>query len=114
MAWPFPHPPASRSDALERRLRAQARRLDLLMPCRSASDLPLLDHLRTIFVQPMDRAGSDAPGRGPLEGSEGVARTGITERNGIWVLTVGGVWRGDYRKRAQAEAAAAQAKQERA
>ncbi|GAA0307023.1 hypothetical protein GCM10008966_29480 [Rhodovulum strictum] len=62
----------------------------------------------------MDRAASDAPGLGPLDGSEGGARSEITERNGIWVLTVGGVWRGDYRKRAHAEAAAGQAKQERA
>ena len=113
MAWPFPHQPASRADALERRLRAQARRLDLLIPCRSASDPRLLDHLRKTFVQPMDRAGSDAPGRGPLDGSEGGARTGITERNSIWVLTVSGIWRGDYHKRAHAQAAAGKAREER-
>jgi hypothetical protein len=114
MAWPFPHPPASRTAALERRLRAYGRSLELLIPGSTASDPRLLDHLRATFVHPMDRGEANAPGHGTGDGSDDTARTGITERNGIWVLTVGGVWRGDYRTRAQAEAAAERARQERA
>lgn len=114
MAWPFPHPPASRTAALERRLRAHGRSLELLIPSRSASDPRLLDHLRATFVHPMDPGGPVAPDRGPGDRPDGSVRTGITERNGIWVLTVGGVWRGDYHTRAQAEAAAERAQQERA
>ncbi|MGY6633193.1 MAG: hypothetical protein ACXIU8_05555 [Alkalilacustris sp.] len=114
MAWPFPHPPASRTAALERRLHAHGRSLELLIPSRSASEPSLLDHLRATFVHPMDTGGSVAPDPGPGSRTDGSARTGITERNGIWVLSVGGVWRGDYRKRAQAEAAAERAQQDRA
>ncbi|MGY6411751.1 MAG: hypothetical protein ACXIUV_12115 [Alkalilacustris sp.] len=114
MAWPFPHPPASRTAALERRLRAHGRALELLIPSRSASDPRLLHHLRATFVPPMEPGGSDAPGRRAGDRPDSGVRTGITERNGIWVLTVGGVWRGDYRTRAQAEAAAERAQQERA
>jgi hypothetical protein len=114
MAWPFPHPPASRTAALERRLRAHGRALEFLIPRRSASDPRLLDHLRGTFVAAPERGGWEAQGHAPREGSDDSLRTGITERNGIWVLTVGGVWRGDYRTRAQAEAAAERAQQERA
>ncbi|TVP83697.1 hypothetical protein [Thioalkalivibrio sp.] len=114
MASPFPHPPASRTAALERRLRAQGRALEVLIPRRSASHPRLLDHLRATFVHPMDPGGTAAPDRGPGDRTDGSVRTGITERNGIWVLTVGGVWRGDYRTRAQAEAAADRAQQQRA
>ena len=112
MAWPFQHPPASRTAALERRLRAHGRSLELLIPGRSASDPLLLDYLRATFVHPIDRGLSDAAGPGPGDESEDSARSGITERNGIWVLTIGGVWRGDYRTRAQAEAAAARLQKE--
>ncbi|MCC5985240.1 MAG: hypothetical protein JJU42_12835 [Rhodobacteraceae bacterium] len=65
------------------------------------------------IVRPMDRVGSDPPGCGSGEARKNGARTGITERNGIWVLTIGGVWHGDYRKRAQAEAEAARMQQAR-
>ncbi|MGY6634852.1 MAG: hypothetical protein ACXIU8_14085 [Alkalilacustris sp.] len=112
MAWPFPHPPAPRTAALERRLRAQARALEELIPGRSASDPSLLAHLRATFVHSMTPGGSVARGRDPGALAEGSLRTGITERNGIWVVTVGGVWRGDYRTRAQAKAAAARMQNE--
>lgn len=34
----------------------------------------------------------------------------IHERSGIWVVTIGGIWRGDYTKREHAVAAAASAR----
>lgn len=114
MAWPFSHPPALRMAALQRRLRTYGRALELLIPSRSARDPHLMDHLGTTCVHPKNPGGSAAPGRGPGYPTGGSVRTRITERNGIWVLTVGGVWHGDYCKRAQAEDAAAWAQRERA
>lgn len=109
MAWPFPHPPASRTDALERRLRALDRRLAVLVPGMSARDPRLPERPRTTFDPSLDRAGSEAHGQGPVSETANRACTAITERNGIWSLAVDGIWRGDYRKLAEAEAAAARA-----
>ena len=109
MTWPFPHPPPAPTAALERRLRAHERRLGLLIPCRSRSDAHLLDHLRMTFVTPMVPPRPDMLVSGTGDGPEIGAHSGIVERNGIWVLTVDGVWVGDFRTRAQAEAAAERA-----
>jgi hypothetical protein len=85
---------------MDRRLRALGRPPALPIPGGSGRDPHLPDPLRAVFADPMDRARSGQAG-------EDGARSGITKRNGIWVLTIGGAWRGDYRTRAQAEAAAA-------
>jgi hypothetical protein len=106
MTTPIPHPPAPRTAALERRLQELDRRLQLLIPRKAGSDARLLEHLRTTFVTPPDRDRSDTPPGDTGGGTGEGAHIDISERNGIWVLTIDGVWRGDYRKRAQAEAAA--------
>jgi hypothetical protein len=112
MGRPFQQPQAKRRAALELRLRAHARSLEFLVPGRSAGVPHLLDHLRATFTQSSSPGGSKSPGRGSGGAPVKSARTGITQRNGIWVLTVGGVWRGDYLKRDQAVAAAVRMQQE--
>ena len=90
-------------------MRGQGHGPNLLEPGRSTPDPRPLENLRMAFAAPIDEAAPDPPGHDPDED----APTGITERNGIWVLTIGGVWRGDYRTREQAEAAAERARQDR-
>ena len=109
MDRPFSHPTATPPAALERRLRAGDRLFQGPTPGRPGGKARLMDHLSSTFAAPATPAGPIGPGRWPYDSAHEGAQTGITERNGIWVLTVDGVWRGDYRKRAQAEAAAARA-----
>ncbi len=42
---------------------------------------------------------------GPAETDPPDGNSQIRERNGIWVVTIGGIWRGDYIKREHAAAA---------
>ena len=113
MAWPFPHPRASQTDFQDRRLRELDRRLAVLATGGSGSGPRSWDHLLPSFLRPVYHARSDATAPAPQAGAGNAPRTAITERNGIWVVTVDGLWRGDYRKRAEAEAAAARAQSER-
>lgn len=115
MTQRIPDRAASPSEALGRQVRAHDRRLNVLVPRGSDSGPSLLEHLCGTFGQPPVQGASDLPGRGRGRGNGGDDDNpdpGITERNGIWVLTIDGVWRGDFRKLSQAKAAAAKLRSE--
>jgi hypothetical protein len=110
MAPSFSHQPMQPTAALVRRLREYARRLQSLVPGLPQTDRRLLDHLCATFVKPMPRAKQRPPIPETGDRAASLSHSGISERNGIWVLTIGGVWHGDYRKREHAEEASERAR----
>jgi hypothetical protein len=101
MTWPLQPPRASVPAPHTRSQPAPFAGLAPLSASETETDPRLLAFPQVMSVHPPRHAEADAQGS---DGDPG-ARSMITERNGIWVLTVGGVWRGDFHTRSQAEAA---------